>query len=102
VAVNQQSFGAGSAGVDQGGASSSGGLAAAQAVLSPELELDSSVEVSLDNFDPVVAKEESLLEIENRVCSHGDTVHYAEKPKIFDHCSGSYLYDGHQTPYLDL
>lgn len=46
--------------------------------------------------------EEALLELEQRVCSHGDTVHYAVKPKIFDRCSGSYLYDRHETPYLDL
>ncbi len=46
--------------------------------------------------------EDALLELENRVCSHGDTVHYAKHPKIFDTCSGSYLYDRQATPYLDL
>lgn len=49
--------------------------------------------------DPV---ESALLELENRVCSHGDTVHYAKNPKIFDTCNGSYLYDRQETPYLDL
>jgi 4-aminobutyrate aminotransferase-like enzyme len=49
--------------------------------------------------DPV---EEALLELESRVCSHGDTVHYAKNPKIFDTCNGSYLYDRQKTPYLDL
>jgi 4-aminobutyrate aminotransferase-like enzyme len=65
--------------------------------------LKSSVEQEDEiNFHPVDAEEEALLEIENQVCSHGDTVHYAERPKIFETCSGSYLYDGHETPYLDL
>ncbi len=43
-----------------------------------------------------------LLEKERRFCSHGDTVHYAETPKIFDRCAGSYLFDLQGTPYLDL
>jgi len=43
-----------------------------------------------------------LLELERRVCSHGDTVHYAEHPKIFARCEGSYLFDGAGTPYLAL
>ncbi len=46
--------------------------------------------------------EEALLSLENRVCSHGDTVHYAERPKIFSRCEGSYLFDTKGTPYLDL
>jgi 4-aminobutyrate aminotransferase-like enzyme len=43
-----------------------------------------------------------LLEKESRYCSHGDTVHYADSPKIFERCAGSYLYDLHGTEYLDL
>jgi 4-aminobutyrate aminotransferase / (S)-3-amino-2-methylpropionate transaminase / 5-aminovalerate transaminase len=43
-----------------------------------------------------------LLEMESRYCSHGDTVHYLEPPKIFTSCEGSYLYDEAGTPYLDL
>ena len=54
------------------------------------------------NTDKLAADEAALLAIENRVCSHGDTVHYAEKPKIFDRCLGSYLYDLHGREYLDL
>lgn len=46
--------------------------------------------------------EDRLLALESEVCSHGDTVHYAERPKFFDHCEGSYLYDLHGQPYLDL
>jgi len=47
-------------------------------------------------------QESLLLEKEGRYCSHGDTVHYAESPKLFDRCSGSYLYDLQGTEYLDL
>jgi 4-aminobutyrate aminotransferase-like enzyme len=47
-------------------------------------------------------QELALLEKESRYCSHGDTVHYAEKPKIFEHCAGSYLYDLQGVEYLDL
>lgn len=43
-----------------------------------------------------------LLDDEARYLSYGDTVHYAEPPKIFTHCEGSYLYDENNTPYLDL
>ena len=41
----------------------------------------------------IVEDENKLLEIESKVCSYGDTVHYAENPKYFTRCSGSYLYD---------
>lgn len=50
----------------------------------------------------MLAEEAALLAVEERVCSHGDTVHYAKIPKIFDRCEGSYLYDLHGRPYLDL
>ena len=43
-----------------------------------------------------------LLEKDARYCSWGDTVHYADPPKVFTSCEGSYLYDANQTPYLDL
>ncbi len=46
--------------------------------------------------------QDALLEVEKRVCSYGDTVHYADKPKIFERCEGSYLYDVHGRAYLDL
>lgn len=47
-------------------------------------------------------REARLLELESRVCSQGDTVHYAEHPKVFGRCRGSYLYDLDEQPYLDL
>ena len=50
----------------------------------------------------ILLSERKLLECESRVCSYGDTVHYAEKPKIFDRCEGSYLFDLRGTRYLDL
>lgn len=43
-----------------------------------------------------------LLEMERHCCSHGDTVHYLEPPKLFSRCEGSYLYDEAERPYLDL
>jgi 4-aminobutyrate aminotransferase-like enzyme len=46
--------------------------------------------------------EKELLALEARYCSHGDTVHYSEPPKIFERCDGSFLYDGEGKPYLDL
>ena len=46
--------------------------------------------------------EQALLREEAIYCSHGDTVHYLEPPKFFAGCSGSFLYDVHDTPYLDL
>ena len=48
------------------------------------------------------AEERALLEKEARYCSYGDTVHYAEHPKIFERCQGSYLHDIHGREYLDL
>ena len=50
----------------------------------------------------LAADERELLERESRYCSHGDTVHYAETPKFFERCEGSYLYDLHGREYLDL
>src|SRR6267143_1043156 len=50
----------------------------------------------------VPEEELTLLAKEERFCSHGDTVHYAEKPKLFERCEGSYLYDLHGRQYLDL
>ena len=46
--------------------------------------------------------EAELLELEARYCSHGDTVHYTNPPKIFDRCEGSFIYDGAGREYLDL
>lgn len=48
------------------------------------------------------AEEKKLLEKESKYCSYGDTVHYVDPAKIFAHCEGSFLYDGKDTPYLDL
>jgi 4-aminobutyrate aminotransferase / (S)-3-amino-2-methylpropionate transaminase / 5-aminovalerate transaminase len=45
---------------------------------------------------------EDLLALEATYCSHGDTVHYTNPPKIFDHCEGSFLYDAEGREFLDL
>jgi 4-aminobutyrate aminotransferase-like enzyme len=49
-----------------------------------------------------VRSEEELLELEAQYCSHGDTVHYVDPPKLFERCEGSFMYDGRGLPYLDL
>ena len=54
------------------------------------------------NLKEATKREARLLKLENKVCSHGDTVHYAERPKFFERCRGSYLYDIYGKPYLDL
>ena len=43
-----------------------------------------------------------LLALEAKYCSHGDTVHYTNPPKIFDRCEGSFMYDSAGREYLDL
>ena len=53
-------------------------------------------------IDTDAATEAELLELERQYCSHGDTVHYSEPPKIFDRCEGSFLYDGEGRSFLDL
>ncbi len=50
----------------------------------------------------VRTEEQSLLALETDVCSHGDTVHYAEQPKLFERCEGSYVYDRQDQPFFDL
>lgn len=47
-------------------------------------------------------KEESLLELEAKYCSWGDTVHYAKELTMFSRAEGIYLYDDKGTQYLDL
>ncbi|MBB6485391.1 aspartate aminotransferase family protein [Rhizobium lusitanum] len=46
--------------------------------------------------------EEELRALEEAYCSHGDTVHYTDKPKFFEGCEGSFVYDRTGTPFLDL
>jgi len=46
--------------------------------------------------------EHELLALEEKYCSWGDTVHYAEKLNIFKSAEGSFLYDSEGTEFLDL
>ncbi len=46
--------------------------------------------------------DEALLALEAAYCSHGDTVHYMDPPKIFTGCEGSYMLDRHGSRFLDL
>jgi 4-aminobutyrate aminotransferase/(S)-3-amino-2-methylpropionate transaminase len=52
--------------------------------------------------EATLTNEQELLALEAKYCSHGDTVHYTETPKIFDRCEGSYLYDAEGNKFLDL
>jgi len=45
---------------------------------------------------------EEILKLEAEYCSWGDTVHYVDRPTIFERCEGSYLYDINGIEYLDL
>jgi 4-aminobutyrate aminotransferase/(S)-3-amino-2-methylpropionate transaminase len=49
-----------------------------------------------------IRTEAELRVLEDTYCSHGDTVHYSAKPKFFEACEGSYVYDAKGTPFLDL
>jgi 4-aminobutyrate aminotransferase / (S)-3-amino-2-methylpropionate transaminase / 5-aminovalerate transaminase len=60
--------------------------------LGPAANADDSRELS----------EAELLALEAVYCSHGDTVHYTNPPKIFESCEGSFLFDLEGRPYLDL
>jgi 4-aminobutyrate aminotransferase / (S)-3-amino-2-methylpropionate transaminase / 5-aminovalerate transaminase len=46
--------------------------------------------------------EAELLALEASYCSHGDTVHYINPPKIFERAEGTFLYDADGKQYLDL
>jgi 4-aminobutyrate aminotransferase/(S)-3-amino-2-methylpropionate transaminase len=70
--------------------------------MTTNVTLESQPMIGTTPASEIEKKEQALLELESKVCSHGDTVHYAERPKFFTKCDGSYLYDGHEQPYLDL
>ncbi|HEY6281096.1 MAG TPA: aminotransferase class III-fold pyridoxal phosphate-dependent enzyme [Burkholderiales bacterium] len=57
-----------------------------------------------NDLDSQTVREQELLLLdkERRFCSYGDTVHYAEDPRIFERCEGSYLFDSYGRRYLDL
>jgi len=50
----------------------------------------------------VSAKEDELLKLDAKYCSWGDTVHYSDKPNIFERAEGAYLYDREGIEFLDL
>jgi 4-aminobutyrate aminotransferase-like enzyme len=43
-----------------------------------------------------------ILKIDDKYCSHGDTVHYNNPPKMFSKADGSFMWDSSGTKYLDL
>ena len=46
--------------------------------------------------------DEEILTLDEKYCSHGDTVHYSQNPKVFRECSGNFMFDTEDIPYLDL
>ncbi len=67
-------------------------------MLRPPLKLAAQTATRPD----ATADEAELLRLEALYCSHGDTVHYTDPPKIFERCEGSFIYDGAGCEYLDL
>jgi len=57
----------------------------------PAASVDASHELS----------EAELLALEAVYCSHGDTVHYTDPPKIFKSCEGSFLRDAQGRELID-
>lgn len=51
---------------------------------------------------PPTYSEDELRELEARYCSYGDTVHYTKRPKFFERCDGSFLFDAEGSRFLDL
>ena len=54
------------------------------------------------NLAPGQLDQQTLLDLESRYCSWGDTVHYAKELTFFREARGSFLYDRAGTEYLDL
>src|SRR5216683_6359709 len=67
-------------------------------MLRPPLKLAAQTATRPD----ATADKAELLRLEALYCSHGDTVHYTDPPKIFERCEGSFIYDGAGCEYLDL
>ena len=61
-----------------------------------------ALDTNLQKHAAAAAEESRLLALEARYCSHGDTVHYTDPPKMFERCEGSYIYDSQGRQYLDL
>ena len=68
-------------------------------MLNPPLRLAALVEPSSRSSE---LDDAELLKLEAIYCSHGDTVHYSEPPKIFERCEGSFIYDTEGREFLDL
>ncbi len=60
------------------------------------------VDVSSAPATTLAEEEARLLALEAEYCSHGDTVHYTQFPKIFSGCEGSFMLDAAGNRFLDL
>lgn len=65
------------------------------------MNVSNAVRLSVESCEARDSEAE-LLELEAKYCSHGDTVHYTDPPKMFERCEGSFIYDGAGRQYLDL
>jgi 4-aminobutyrate aminotransferase/(S)-3-amino-2-methylpropionate transaminase len=63
---------------------------------------EGTIEIEATPIAALPASTDELLRKDREYCSYGDTVHYADPPKVFSGCDGSYLFDEAGTPYLDL
>src|ERR1700686_1778462 len=66
------------------------------------MSLGSFIEPDVVSSERTELSTEELLEKDSRYGLYGDPVHYANPPKVFSGCEGSYLFADNQTPYLDL
>ena len=62
----------------------------------------SEIQSKEKNSIPIEIPEKELLALEAQYCSHGDTVHYNDPPKVFTRCEGSFMYDESGQAFLDL
>lgn len=60
------------------------------------------LERQIDAITTTSEERERLMALEAQYCSHGDTVHYTDAPKMFERCEGSFLYDDEDRAFLDL
>lgn len=65
------------------------------------MNVSNALRLNVESNEATVSEAE-LLELEAKYCSHGDTVHYTDPPKMFERCEGSFIYDGAGRQYLDL
>ena len=56
----------------------------------------------MQDLEQKTLTEAQIRELDDKYCSWGDTTHYSKTPKIFNRCTGTFMFDNNETPYLDL